>query len=155
MKTSNVVKVNELVKLINACGFEGRSKKAAAKFIAEHEGYETARANTKEDCYTDTGIIITTPNGNRIVIWWDSNLKSWDAYSRNNYTPEEYDLSQLRREVQKSFEDKHFYIAHREVSNKVVRKFKQNRISKIREQLQAARDEVKRLEKLYYSTPSY
>lgn len=156
MKKNNVVKVNELVKLINACGFNGRSKKSAAKFIAEHEGYETARANNKDDGYTDIGIIITTPNKNRIVIWWDSDLKSWDAYYINNYTPEEYDLSQLRREAKKSFEDKHFSKHYWGGSvNKAVQKYRINKSKEIYEQLKAAKDEVRRLEKLYYSTPSF
>lgn len=149
MKTTNVLKLKEVTKLLDAEGFTARSKVSAAKYVAMFNGYETARANTKEDQLDAPGIIITTPNGNRMIIWWDS--YSWDSYYKKNYTPQEYDMGIKRQEARRAIEDKHFYTKYREVKNKSVEKFKSQRQAQIYLQLQEARNQVKKLEKLYFS----
>lgn len=152
MKTNNVEKLGKLVKLLNACEINGRNKKTAANLVAQHEGYETARANTKEEFDTPT-IIITTRNGNEMIVYWENFKKEWDAHRYGDYTPEEFDKGRARRANRNSIEDKHFVtIRHDKVLNKAVSKFKQQRGEQIRQKLQAAREEVRRLEKLYYSS---
>ena len=158
-KENNVATIGQIVKWLNGNDkFNAKSKKSAAAFVAQFTGYETARANTPEDGYDNPCIIITTPKGHEINIWWEKDVKGWRSgiHKSRFITIYDYERGVTRRLASHEGKDKlvtlDFGKGH---VNRAIRKYRIEQSNKIYLQLKAAEAEVVRLRKLWHSTPSY
>ena len=159
MRKNTVATIGEIVKFLNGNDkMNARSKKAAAKFVSQFTGYETARANSPEDGYISPCIVITTPKGYDFNIWWEKDVQAWRTGIRKSRFITIYDLERgvTRRLASHEGKDKLVIDTFaRGYVNRAVNKYRVEQREKLYSQLKAARDEVRRLEKLYFSTPSY
>jgi hypothetical protein len=158
-KENNVATIGEIVKFLNGNDkMNAKSKKSAAAFVAQFTGYETARANTPEDGYDNPCIIITTPKGHEINIWWEKDVKVWRSgiHKSRFITIYDYERGITRRLASHQGRDQLIIDTFgRGFVNRAVSKYRAEKKDEVYRQLKAAKEEVIRLEKLYYSTPSY
>lgn len=158
-KENNVATIGELVRWLNQNPkLNAKSKKATASFVAQFNGYETARANTSEEGYENPCIIITTPKGHEINIWWEKDVQAWRSgiHKSRFITIYDYERGVTRRLASHEGKDKLVTDTFgRGYVNRAVRKYHSEQKDKVYRQLKAAEAEVARLRKLWYSTPSY
>jgi hypothetical protein len=142
--------IAEILKALNAEGFNARQKKSAAKFVVQFNGYESARANEGTEWEGLSVIIIETTGKYRdnIALVWDG--KKWVShgyrYLEAYYTPNNVAKASARREA-RNYEDKLVYETRKdEFVNRTVRSFYFKKSNELEKEARKLKDLVRELE---------
>lgn len=147
--------VKEVLDFLNATGLNARQKKSAAKYVAQFNGYESARTNEGTEWEGASVIIITLTDDytDNINLVWDTEDREWYIFGNSIkpafHTPSDVIKSSNRYKARR-FEDKLVKKSNGQYMNRAISKYNLSKYNELRVEARRLEDLARELRNKAY-----